>query len=51
MVESVDPGMLIEEGRYQVHRMVKHTKIDDIKNIGYDNSRWRDALHIPEDTF
>jgi len=51
LVEFVDPGMLFEEGRYPVHPMLKHTEIDSMKNIGYDNSHRRDAFHIPEDAF
>jgi hypothetical protein len=51
VIEFVDPRMLFEEAGCPVHHMVKHTEIDGMKNIGYDNSRWRDAFHIPEDTF
>jgi hypothetical protein len=31
--------------------MLKDTKIDGMKNIGYDDCRGRDAFHIPEDAF
>jgi hypothetical protein len=34
-----------------VHQMVRHTMIDSIKNIGYDNSHWREAFHNAEDFF
>jgi len=49
LVEIADPGMLFEEGRYPVHQMFRYTKIDGMKNIGYDNSRWRYAFHISDD--
>jgi len=49
LVEFVNPGILFEEGHYPVHRMFKHTEIDIMEDIGYDNSRWGDAFHIPED--
>jgi hypothetical protein len=51
LVEFVDPGMLFEEGYYQVHQMLKHTELDGMKNIGYDNSRQGDSFHIPEDAY
>jgi hypothetical protein len=51
LLEFVDPGMLFKEGRYTVHQMLQHTEIDSMKNIGYDNSRRRDAFHIPDDAF
>ena len=51
LVEFVHPGMLFEEGCYPVHQMLKHTKIDGMMDIGYDNSRRSDAFHIPEDAF
>jgi hypothetical protein len=50
MVEFVDRGMMFEEGHYPVLQIVKHTEIDGMQNIGYDNSHRRDVFHIPEDT-
>ena len=50
-VEFVDPGMLFEEGCWLVHQMLRHTEIDGMKDIGYDNSHWGDAFNIGEDTF
>jgi len=49
LVEFVDPGMVFEEGCYPVHQMLKHTEIDRVKIIGYNNSRQRDAFCLPED--
>jgi len=51
LIESGDPGMWFKEGRYPVHRTLKHTEVEGIKNIRYDNSCRRDAFHIPDDTF
>jgi hypothetical protein len=51
LVEFVNPGMLFKKGRYAVHQMLKHKKIDGMKNIMYDNSHRRDAFHILEDLF
>jgi len=50
LVEFVDPWMMGEEGWYTVLEMLKDTNIDVMKNIGYDNSHWRDAFYIPPDT-
>jgi len=38
--ETVDPGMLFEEGYYLVHQMHNHTKVDSMKDIRYNNSHW-----------
>jgi len=51
LVEFVDPGMLFKEECYPVNQMLQHTEVDRMKNIGYDNSRRRDAFRIPEDAF
>ena len=51
LVEFVNPGMLCEEGHYPVDQMLRHSELDSMKNIGYDNSCWEDAFHIPEDAF
>jgi len=51
LVEFVDPGMLFEEGRYPVHQLLKYMEIDGMKNIRYDNNRWRDAFNIPDHPF
>jgi len=37
--------------RYPVRHMPKHTEMDRVKIIRYNNSRRRDAFHIPEDAF
>jgi hypothetical protein len=51
LVDFVDPGLLFEEGRYQVYQILNHTEIEDMKNIGYDCSLQRDAFHTAEDVF
>jgi hypothetical protein len=51
LVEFVGPGMLFKTGRLQVHQMLNHTEIDGMKNISFNNSRWRDAVHIPGAAF
>jgi len=51
LVAFVDPGMLFKAGCHPVHQMLKHTEIDGMKNIGYDNRLRGYALHIPEDLF
>jgi len=51
LVEFVDPGMLFDKECYPIHQMLKDTEIDGMNNIEYDNSRGRDAFHIPEDAF
>jgi hypothetical protein len=51
LVEFVDPGIMFEERRYPVHQMVKHTEMDNIKNVRNVDCHRRDAFYIPEDTF
>lgn len=51
LVENVDPGMLFKKGCYPVHQMGKHTMIDSMKDIGYDNRCLGDAFDIHADTF
>jgi hypothetical protein len=40
---------LIYERCYPVRQMLKPTKINRMKNIGYNNDSQREAFHIPED--
>ena len=49
LVEFVNPGMLLEEERYPIHQMLKHTEIQGMKDIGYDDTCRGDTFHIPED--
>jgi hypothetical protein len=50
LVEFVNPGTF-KEGRYPVNQILMHTEIDGMKNIRYNNSRRRNAFHIPADFF
>ena len=49
LVAFVHPGMLFKEGLYPVHQMLKPTKIDGMKDIGYDNGHRGDPFLIPDD--
>jgi len=51
LVEFVHAVKLFKEGHYPIHSMLKHTMIDGMKNIGYDNSRQGNAFHIPDNAF
>jgi len=43
--------MLFEEEHYPDYHLAKDTEIDYMKDIAYNNSHWRDALHTAEDVF
>ena len=49
MVEFLNPGLFVDKRHFPVHQIIEHSKIDGIKNIGYDSSNRGDSLHIPED--
>jgi len=51
LVEFVNPGMLFEEGHYPVHQMIKHTMVDGMTIVQYDNIHLGDAFHIPQNAF
>lgn len=51
LVDYVNYEMLFEVGCYEDHEMPKHTVIDSMKNIAYNNCCWRGAFHLPLGTF
>jgi hypothetical protein len=50
-IKVVKCGKVFEKVNYRVDQMLEHTKIDGMKPIKYDNSRWAAAIQNTEDIF